>query len=233
MSMLARQQCGATAMVVAACHVFVLCAPTGAERGSVVPADQGTDRRVTPPPLIWVAPLAPVFQGSVPPRRNSGKVEPYSATGALSAKSTVATPSPSAPHPLPGASIITAGEPTPTPTIETNQQDDGSGSQGTVAFLAADTLDQRPVAVSEPDIARLGVAPVSGLPVVLRVFVSRSGQVVRVEVIAASEDDTAFITELEAMLKATLFLPGKRGGVDVAAFFDVKLSAIDPAQSRR
>lgn len=56
---------------------------------------------------------------------------------------------------------------------------------------------------------------------------------VRVEVIAASEDDTAFITELEAMLKATLFLPGKRGGVDVAAFFDVKLSAIDPAQSRR
>ncbi|MBC7514129.1 MAG: hypothetical protein H7234_06805 [Herminiimonas sp.] len=129
------------------------------------------------------------------------------------------------------ASTTTSDE--ATPEINMVQQGEESGSQGVVSFLAADTLDQRPVAVSEPDIAHLGAVPVSGLPVVLRVFVSRSGQVVRTEVIAASEDDTAFVAELEAMLKATLFLPGRRNGSDVAAFFDVTLNAVEYAQTRQ
>ena len=218
-------------IVVCACHVLMLGAFAAAERGGIAPVQRSVGEHGNAALVTWVAPMAPEIWMTSRLVRNDATIVPSPVSATSLPALLGASASPAAP---PAASRTASAISTPvhfaaTPVLEKALPDDGFESRNAATFVAADTLDQRPVAVSAPDIGHLGAASVSGLPVVLRVFVSQSGQVVRVDVITASDDDTAFVAALDAMLKGTLFLPGKRNGADVAAFFDVKLHAIEYA----
>ena len=223
-------------VIVAACHVYALGAFMKADRRGVVAVQQvGAAATITP--VIWIAPLtkpaqesAEAGQGSWKSAEHRGKPadsSPISTASAAASAFVAAKPNAT----MARTSVAEMPAPQPTAIPDDMTMPELSGESGKIFFHAADTLDQRPVAMSEPDIGHLAAAPVSGLPVVLRVFVDRDGWVVGVDAIFSSEEDNAFVTALTSMLKATRFLPGKRSGTDVAAFFDLKLESVEQTWS--
>lgn len=93
------------------------------------------------------------------------------------------------------------------------------------SYLPSSAMERRPMPVSEPDVASIKTDMASGLPVRLRIYIDRLGNVVSVVPLVASEADAAFVTALARMFRATAFLPGQRGGVDVASYMDIELVA--------
>ena len=93
------------------------------------------------------------------------------------------------------------------------------------AYLPSSAMERRPTPISEPDIASIQTNASSGLPVRLRLYVDRRGQVVEVVTLVASDADAAFVVALARMFRATAFLPGQRAGVDVASYMDIELVA--------
>ena len=79
--------------------------------------------------------------------------------------------------------------------------------------------------ISEPDVASVKTDGTSGLPVRLRLYIDRLGSVVSVVPLVAAEADAAFVAALIRMFLATAFLPGQRGGTDVASYMDIELVA--------
>ncbi len=67
----------------------------------------------------------------------------------------------------------------------------------------------------------------SGLPVRLRLFVDPQGEVADIRVLQASDLDAEAVERLKRMFFETRFLPGKKDGVDVAAFMDIELQISD------
>ena len=92
-------------------------------------------------------------------------------------------------------------------------------------YLPSVMMERRPTPVSAPDLQRIGVKPVSGLPIRLRIYVAPSGQVSRVEQLDVSELDTEFALSVATMFQETLFLPGRLDGVDRYSYLDVELLA--------
>lgn len=93
------------------------------------------------------------------------------------------------------------------------------------SYLPSSAMERRPTPVSEPDVASIRTDAASGLPVRLRIYIDRLGNVVSVVPLLASEADAAFVAALTRMFRATAFLPGQRGGVDVACYMDIELVA--------
>lgn len=91
------------------------------------------------------------------------------------------------------------------------------------AYLPSSAMERRPVPVSEPDLASISTDAASGLPVRLRIYIDRLGNVVSVATLDAADADAAFVAALARMFRATAFLPGQRGGVDVASYMDIEL----------
>ena len=122
--------------------------------------------------------------------------------------------------PLPPASapaeLLAELSPTPVVSATTNPLS---------AYLPSSAMERRPTPISEPDIASIQTNASSGLPVRLRLYVDRRGQVVEVVTLVASDADAAFVAALERMFRATAFLPGQRAGVDVASYMDIELVA--------
>ena len=220
-------------VIVAACHVYALGAFMKAERRGAE-AMQPVGAAVTMSAVTWIAPLTKPAQKSTAARQSGWKSaghrgkpanSPPISTASAAASAFVAA-KPLATMARTSVTEMPASQPTATRDGMTMPELSGQSS-GKIFFHAADTLDQRPVAMSEPDIGHLAASSVSGLPVVLRVFVDRDGWVIGVDVIISNEEDSAFVAALTSMLKATRFLPGKRSGADVAAFFDLKLESVE------
>ena len=95
---------------------------------------------------------------------------------------------------------------------------------GHAAYLPSNMLERRATPVSEPDIAELQGVTTSGLPVRLRIFINRFGQVVEVEAFEVGPLDDDFSIALREMFLRTAFLPGRRDGVDVASYLDIELA---------
>ena len=93
------------------------------------------------------------------------------------------------------------------------------------AYLPSSAMERRPMPVSEPNIASVRTDASSGLPVRLRLYIDRLGNVVSVVPLLASDADAAFVAALERMFRTTAFIPGQRGGVDVASYMDIELVA--------
>ena len=229
----ALSQRGTALVIVAACHVAALAAFMKTERRGAE-AMQPAGAAATMSAVTWIAPLAKPTQKSTAARQSGWKSAEHRAKPAgLPPISTASAAVSAFVAPIPLATMahtpvgeMPASQATAIPDGMTMPESSGESS-GRIFFHAADTLDQRPVAVSEPDIGHLAAASVSGLPVVLRVFVDRNGWVVVVDVIFSSEEDSAFVAALTSMLKATRFLPAKRSGIDVDAFFDLKLESVE------
>lgn len=93
------------------------------------------------------------------------------------------------------------------------------------AYLPSSAMERRPVPISEPDVSSVRTDIASGVPVRLRLYIDRLGNVVSVVPLVAAEADAAFVSALARMFRATTFLPGQRGGVDVASYMDIELVA--------
>lgn len=93
------------------------------------------------------------------------------------------------------------------------------------SYLPSSAMERRPMPVSEPDVAGIRTDTSSGLPVRLRIYIDRLGNVVSVVPLVAAEADAAFVMALTRMFRATAFLPGQRGGVDVGSYMDIELVA--------
>ncbi len=93
------------------------------------------------------------------------------------------------------------------------------------SYLPSSAMERRPIPVSEPDIASVRTDTASGLPVRLRIYIDRRGNVVSVTPLVAADADADFVAALARMFRATAFLPGQRGGIDVASYMDIELVA--------
>lgn len=91
-------------------------------------------------------------------------------------------------------------------------------------FLPSSSMDRRPTPFSEPDMQMVNATPASGLPLKLRIFVNSLGRVVNVTPISASPLDSDFVDDVIVMFRATTFLPGQSGGVDVDSYLDIELA---------
>jgi hypothetical protein len=91
-----------------------------------------------------------------------------------------------------------------------------------LAFANPASLDGPVLPRSAPALQRLQGLRFSGLPIRLRLFIDAQGQVARVRVLAAQEDDET-LAAVTGMFAATAFAPGRRGGRPVACFTDVEL----------
>lgn len=128
------------------------------------------------------------------------------------------TGKPASPIPAPAQLMPSLGG----PTIPDQMPD----AAGVPVYLPSSLLDRRPAPVTEPDFRMLGRASTHGIPVRLRLYIDRLGRVVAVLPLTALDRDTAFVAEVAAMFRATAFIPGRRDGVDTAAFMDIDLQAL-------
>jgi TonB family protein len=86
-------------------------------------------------------------------------------------------------------------------------------------YRSASTLDIGPLPAGAPDFSSALSRPVFAGKVVLRVYVSSFGRPDRVEIIGAP-NDPEFAQALRAAIERVSFLPGRKGGQDVAAYAD-------------
>jgi hypothetical protein len=90
-------------------------------------------------------------------------------------------------------------------------------------YLPASALDRPALPRSAPDTHLLDDVPLSGLPLQLRIYIDRHGQVTEVQLLQAHPDDTGALAALQRMFSATAYIPGRLGGQDVASFVDIEL----------
>jgi hypothetical protein len=85
----------------------------------------------------------------------------------------------------------------------------------------ADLLDRSALPYSEPDWQALDGCVTSGQPLRLRLYISAHGEVERVQPLQAAEEDSELLQRLDALFRATRYVPGRRDGVDVASYTDI------------
>lgn len=92
-------------------------------------------------------------------------------------------------------------------------------------FIAVQQLERRPAPVSQPDIESLRLNQNISIPVIARLYIDSSGKVV--EVRFNREFDPDAMQQIRNMFQRTLFIPGRRAGMDVASYVDIELSVTD------
>lgn len=96
-------------------------------------------------------------------------------------------------------------------------------SPPTAGYLPAHELDWPALPRSAPDTTALDGQSLSGLPLILRLFIDARGRVTAVEPLTLADDDRATWPVLRAMFLATAYSPGRRHGHDVASTLDLAL----------
>lgn len=64
--------------------------------------------------------------------------------------------------------------------------------------------------------------PSSGLPIKVRVYISRFGHVIKIEPLSVSELDSTVIIKLTEILEQTGYLPAKKDGLNVDSYQDLE-----------
>lgn len=162
-----------------------------------------------------------------------------------------AAPHPAAAGPLSAAALLT-GEPA-TPAAAASEAGGPAADVGAAPLAGAarprpdhaavaragywhrDDLDRPALPYSEPDWASLDGHLASGRPLRLRLYIGAQGRVDDVILLdTAAEDEAAartdeaeadahWIDQLRRVLQATRYVPGRRAGVDVASFTDLRI----------
>ncbi|MEX8518487.1 MAG: hypothetical protein AB3X44_08230 [Leptothrix sp. (in: b-proteobacteria)] len=96
-------------------------------------------------------------------------------------------------------------------------------SERPATYLPASALDRPALPRSAPDTHLLDDVPLSGLPLQLRLYIDRNGQVTEVQLLQAHPDDAAALAALQRMFSATAYIPGRLAGQDVASFVDIEI----------
>lgn len=85
-------------------------------------------------------------------------------------------------------------------------------------------LDRPPVPYSAPDARKyLTGTSIPALPVHLRLYIDKSGKVIRINAKAIEYMDESLLTPVKEMFFATAFIPGNIKGVDVPSYIDIEV----------
>lgn len=125
------------------------------------------------------------------------------------------------------AGALTRSQPTPIAAAST-----GSAPTSLPAgdYLPAHQLDWPALPRSAPDTTLLDGHVLSGLPLILRLYIDAQGHVTRVEPLQLADDDRAALPALQAMFTATAYSPGRLDGRDVGSTLDLSLGVETVAQ---
>lgn len=85
----------------------------------------------------------------------------------------------------------------------------------------AGLLDRAALPYSEPDWQALDGCVTSGLPLRLRLYISARGEVERVQALQVAAEDEELLQRLDAVFRATRYVPGRRENADVASYTDI------------
>lgn len=160
------------------------------------------------------------------PDRQPTRADPIAAAAATSA---TPHPVPEQPHTaaaVPAAAASSAGTPAADGSAATyaSQVQTQPARSG---YWPREALDRPALPYSEPDWQGLDIRIASGRPVHLRLYIGAQGRVDDVIALAADDQDADWIEQLRQALLATRYVPGRRGGVDVATFTDLRID-FDP-----
>jgi len=83
--------------------------------------------------------------------------------------------------------------------------------------------DRPALAVTAPDLTPLAAFRAPSSPIRLRLHIDASGRVDAVEMLEVAAEDVAFAERLAEIMRATLHIPARRGGKDVASTKEIRL----------
>lgn len=141
----------------------------------------------------------------------------------------VSPPSLQTPEPAPKITSIKAAPIAVlmTPPSTSRQQQTPIASEITSPFyFPVNLLDRGPLPKSEPDLLHINEKSVTNRPIKLRIYIDRFGKVDNVATLIADELDDDFARAAAEIFRATVFLPGRMQGVDVATFIDIEVNDV-------
>ena len=126
--------------------------------------------------------------------------------------------------PQPGLSHRGAGElGAAVPMFITKPRATGGNEQALASFLPSNQMDWSAMPVSQPDFAALTDLVDSPSPLKARLYVDPNGQVIRVLFLRTNGLRPGSLDQIEGLLKATRFIPGRLNGKDSASYLDLEL----------
>ena len=141
----------------------------------------------------------------------------------------VSPPSLQAPEPVPKITLIKAAPiavSTPPPSTSQQQQTPIAADITSLYYFPVSLVDRGPLPKSEPDLLRINEKSVTNRPIKLRIYIDRFGKVDHVATLIADELDDDFARAVAEIFRATVFLPGRLQGVDVATFIDIEVNDV-------
>lgn len=100
----------------------------------------------------------------------------------------------------------------------------GDKSDDTLRYLPSRLLDRPPVPYSAPTPSKyLTGTSIPALPIYLRLYIDKSGKVVRIDAKTVEYMDESLLAPVKEMFFATAFIPGNIKGVDVPSYIDIEL----------
>ncbi len=100
----------------------------------------------------------------------------------------------------------------------------GDKSDDTLRYVPSRLLDRPPVPYSAPTPRKyLTGTSIPVLPIYLRLYIDKSGKVVRIDAKTIEYLDESLLAPVKEMFFATAFIPGNIKGVDVPSYIDIEL----------
>ncbi len=100
----------------------------------------------------------------------------------------------------------------------------GDGADDISLYFRSSLLDRPPVPHSAPNPRKyLSTTPISTLPIILRLYIDKSGKVLEIDVRTMETLDDSQVTPVKDMFFATSFIPGNIKGVDVPSYIDIEV----------
>ncbi|MEZ0315444.1 MAG: hypothetical protein ACAH10_00995 [Methylophilaceae bacterium] len=105
------------------------------------------------------------------------------------------------------------------PIVE-NQSKDSSFD----GYFSTRDIERKALPVSNIDLSMLSKEFISGLPIRLRLYISASGRVAKIDKLEVLPQDEEFALSIEDLLYQTTFLAAKKDGLDVPSYQDIEFS---------
>lgn len=196
-------------------HVILiyLCAPLFAQRVGAMPGNLLTT--IVSISLISDTSTEPLAEPTnVDPTRRSVVADPRVDSPTNSATTSGSTPAVN-------TAMISTIIPHPSRSVATPSPSPRPPSPAPI-FLSPSEVEKAAQPISEPDVMMLNGAVNSGLPIRVRAYIDRSGNVVDVIPLSVETNDESAFALIAQMLVRTKFNPARRQSANVASYKDLE-----------
>lgn len=91
-------------------------------------------------------------------------------------------------------------------------------------YYATADVDRKALPQINIDESQIQSDTYSGFPIKLRLYISASGKLAKIEPISVLDQDREYVAQLQKLLFQLVFLPAKKDGLDVDSYQDLQLS---------